>query len=76
MTASRDETQDWTYRAAHRRLLRAVGNELPRHAAVARLDAHGNRIVTCGCGWRGNGLGWVSHLDSVTRLALDGEMAG
>ena len=76
VTARRDERQDWTYRAARRRMLRAGRTQLPRHVAVARLDARGNRIVDCACGWKGNGLGWAGHLDSVMRLALDGEMAG
>ena len=68
--------QDWTYSAARRRMVLAAGASLPRHGAVARLDDRGNRIVECACGWRGNGLGWEGHLDSVIRLALDGEMAG
>ena len=75
VTAGRDETHDWTYRAAWRRLLRAARAQLRKHVAVAGLDARGNRIVSCGCGWRGNGLGWADHLDSVMRLALDGEVA-
>lgn len=76
MTARREETQDWTYRAAKRRMLRAGRTQLARHGAIARLDARGNRIVECGCGWKGNGLGWSEHLDSVMRVALGGEPAG
>ena len=76
MIARRHETQDWTYRAAWRRVLRAGRAKLRRHVAVARLDARGNRIVHCRCGWRGNGLGWADHLESVTRFALDGERTG
>lgn len=70
VTAPRQERQDWTYRSARRRLIRAGRAELPRHVAVARLDEVGNRIVDCRCGWSGNGLGWAGHLDSVIRLAL------
>jgi hypothetical protein len=76
MTARREETQDWTYRAARNRMVRAGRALLPRHAAVARLDDRGNRIVDCGCGWSGNGLGWVAHLDSVMRVAVDRGFAG
>ena len=70
MGAARSERQDWTYRAARRRMLKVGRAQLPRHAAVARMDAAGNRIVDCGCGWSGNGLGWADHLDSVVRQAL------
>jgi hypothetical protein len=66
----RTERQDWTYRAAKRRLLRAGRTELPRHVAVARMDGAGNRIVDCRCGWSGNGLGWADHIDRVVRLAF------
>jgi hypothetical protein len=76
MTARRQETQDWTYRAARRRMVRAGRALLPRHVAVPRLDDRGNRIVDCGCGWSGNGLGWIGHLDSVMRVAMDGGMPG
>jgi hypothetical protein len=76
MTARRQETQDWTYRAARTRMVRAGRASLPRHVAVARLDDRGNRIVDCGCGWSGNGLGWMGHLDSVMRVALDRGMLG
>ena len=76
VTAGQDDAQDWTYRAAWRRLLRAGRAKLRTHVAVARLDARGNRVVDCGCGWRGNGLGWADHLESVTRRALDWEMTG
>jgi hypothetical protein len=76
MTARRTARQDWTYRDARRRMVRAGRAQLPRHSAVARLDDRGNRIVDCGCGWTGNGLGWAGHLDSVVRAALEAEMAG
>lgn len=71
MTALRPDRQDWSYRAARRRLLKAGREQLPRHSAAARMDRIGNRIVDCSCGWSGNGLGWASHLDSVVRRALD-----
>jgi hypothetical protein len=76
MTARRTVRQDWTYRDARRRMLRAGRALLPRHVAVARLDDQGNRLVDCSCGWIGNGLGWAGHLDSVVRAGLDPEMAG
>jgi hypothetical protein len=75
MTARADEVQDWTYRAARRRMVSAGRTELPRHVAVARLDDDGNRLVDCSCGWRGNGLGWAAHLDHVVRSAPDPETA-
>jgi hypothetical protein len=62
--------RDWTYRAARERMLRIGRLQLPRHVAVARMDDAGNRVVDCGCGWSGNGLGWAEHLDSVVRQAL------
>lgn len=62
--------QDWTYRAARRRMLRAARAQLPRHVAIARMDDVGNRIVDCRCGWSGNGLGWSDHLDNVVRQAF------
>ena len=71
MSAERRAREDWTYRAARQRIVRAGRVELPRHAAVVRMDDNGNRIVDCACGWMGNGLGWAGHLDSVVRLALD-----
>ena len=70
MSTARIERRDWTYRAAWRRMLRVGRAQLPRHVAVARMDDAGNRIVDCGCGWSGNGLGWADHLDSVVRQAL------
>jgi cyclopropane fatty-acyl-phospholipid synthase-like methyltransferase len=76
MTVPADEVRDWTYRDARHRLVRAARARLPQHAATARLDDDGNRLVECGCGWRGNGLGWVGHLDSVVRAALDSERPG
>jgi len=74
MTAGRNARQDWSYRDARRRMVRAGRAHLPRHAAFARMDDHGNRLVDCSCGWRGNGLGWALHLDSVVRAALDPQM--
>ncbi|MDQ4036013.1 MAG: hypothetical protein M3153_08790 [Chloroflexota bacterium] len=71
MTGLADRRQDWTYRAARRRMVRAGRAEIGRHTAVARLDDHGNRLVDCGCGWTGNGLGWAAHLDAVVRSALN-----
>jgi hypothetical protein len=70
MSAARAERQDWTYRAARKRMLRAGRAQLPRHRAVARMDDAGNRIVDCRCGWSGNGLGWAEHLDGVVRSAI------
>lgn len=68
--------KDWTYRDARRRLVRAARMQLPNHRASPRLDDEGNRLVDCGCGWTGNGLGWAAHLDAVVRSALDSEIAG
>jgi hypothetical protein len=62
--------RDWTYRAAQERMLRVGRAQLPRHVAAAHMDDAGNRIVTCACGWSGNGLGWAEHLDGVVRQAL------
>jgi len=64
------KVQDWTYRAARLRLRRAGRTRLPAHTAVAELDAHANRVVRCACGWRGNGLGWLEHLDHIVRAAI------
>jgi cyclopropane fatty-acyl-phospholipid synthase-like methyltransferase len=74
MTARANEPVDWTYLDARRRLVRAGQAQLPRHVASARLDEMGNRLVDCGCGWTGNGLGWIAHIDSVVRAALDIEI--
>lgn len=62
--------RDWTYRGAQLRLHRAGQANLPRHIASVRLDWAGNRVIECRCGWTGNGLGWVSHVDDVVRGAL------
>ena len=70
MAGVRTERQDWTFRAARRRMLRAGRTQLPLHVAVARMDEAANRIVDCRCGWSGNGLGWADHLDRVVRQAL------
>ena len=71
VTVRPPEPQDWSYRAARERLVRAGQAQLPGHVAGARMDDNGNRIVDCLCGWTGNGLGWARHLDSVVRVALD-----
>ena len=76
VTVRPPEGHDWTYEAARQRLLRAGRAQLPRHAAAARMDDNGNRIVECRCGWSGNGLGWTRHLDSVVRGALDSVAPG
>jgi hypothetical protein len=76
MTVRGDEDRDWTYRAARQRMVRAARAEVPHHAAIPQLDARGNRVVKCGCGWRGNALGWAVHLDTVVRSALDAGTAG
>jgi hypothetical protein len=62
--------RDWSYRGAQRRLRRASKALLPRHTASVCLDAAGNRIVECSCGWAGNGLGWLTHLDQVVSSVL------
>jgi hypothetical protein len=76
MTVRGDEIGDWTYRAARQRMVRVARTQIPRHAAIPQLDDQGNRVVTCGCGWRGNALGWADHLDAVVRSALDAETDG
>ena len=73
MTVRPPDRRDWTYREARRRMIEAGQMHLPQHVAGARMDDNGNRIVDCICGWTGNGLGWVSHLDSVVRMALDSQ---
>jgi hypothetical protein len=65
-----DSMRDWSYREATRRLHRAGQRHLPRHAAGVRIDSSGNRIVDCQCGWSGNGLGWLSHVDHIISDAL------
>ena len=71
VTAPHGVIRDWTYRAARNRMVRAGRARLPGHVAVASIDNRGNRLVDCGCGWRGNGIGWAAHLDSVVRVAVD-----
>jgi hypothetical protein len=71
MTVEPADTQDWTYRAARNRMVEAARRELPQHAALARVDDDGNRVIECSCRWVGNVLGWASHLDAVVRSALD-----
>ena len=62
--------RDWSYRGAQRRLRRAARALLPRHTGSVRLDGAGNRVVECACGWTGNGLGWLTHLDQVVSNVL------
>jgi hypothetical protein len=66
---------DWTYTDAVRRLVDAAEAQLPRHTASGRVDDGANRVIECSCGWTGNGLGWVEHLDHVVRTAVDGGSA-
>jgi hypothetical protein len=70
MAVTSRSIRDWTYREAQRRLHRAGQSNLPNHSAQVRLDAAANRVVDCRCGWIGNGLGWLAHLDSVVSGAL------
>jgi hypothetical protein len=70
MALSELSIRDWTYQAARRRMVRVGGIELARHVGTGRLDARGNRIVDCSCGWAGNGIGWGGHLDDVVRHAV------
>ncbi len=70
MAIREESVPDWTYQDARRRLIRAGKAHLPKHTASARIDDDGNRVVDCGCGWTGNGIGWSGHLDSVLRVAL------
>lgn len=60
-----------TYSDAWHRLVTAGREVLPRHTGTGSLDERGNRVVDCDCWWRGNGLGWAGHLDSVVRSAID-----
>jgi len=76
MTVTGYRIRDWTYRDARCRMVRAARSRLPAHAAIPSLDDDGNRLVDCGCGWRGNGIGWASHLDSVVRAAVDADPLG
>jgi hypothetical protein len=70
MAVERPEKHDWTYRAARKRMVRVGRAQLRHHAAAARMDNAGNRIVHCRCGWTGNALGWSEHLDNVVHQAL------
>jgi len=63
--------RDWTYRDARLRMVHAGRARLAEHVGVATLDDDGNRLVECGCNWRGNGIGWAAHIDSVVRAALN-----
>lgn len=71
VTHGNGSTGDWSFRDARRRLVHRGRRHLAGHAAAPRLDDDGNRLVDCGCGWTGNGLGWSGHLDDVVRAALD-----
>jgi hypothetical protein len=62
--------RDWSYRAARRRLQRASQKQLPSHAAAAEFDLSANIIVQCACGWRGNGPGWLSHVQDVVGASI------
>jgi hypothetical protein len=64
------EARDWTYREATVRLVRAGRERLASHLAHARLDGAANLVVECTCRWRGNGVGWARHLESVVATAL------
>ena len=73
MTVSGRPLRDWTYLAARDRMVRVGRSKLPLHIGAAGMDDHGNRMVDCACGWRGNALGWAAHLDSVVMTALNEE---
>jgi len=70
MTAISPRIRDWTYQAAADRLRQSATVELPDHRAHMTLDPVGNRVVTCGCGWHGNGLGWLAHIDHIVSAAV------
>jgi hypothetical protein len=70
MAVGAGRVRDWTYHGARLRLLRAGGIQLPHHTATPRLDDLGNRIVDCRCGWTGNGVGWITHIDGVLAASL------
>jgi hypothetical protein len=63
--ASGETIRDWTFREAKRRLRQVAAVHLPKHTAGMRLDRDGNRVVRCSCGWVGNGLGWLTHMEAV-----------
>lgn len=67
--ASGETVRDWSYGEAKRRFQEAAAAHLPRHLASVELDSEANRIVRCACGWAGNGLGWLTHIDSVLASA-------
>jgi hypothetical protein len=73
MTISGHRVRDWTYRDARRRMVQVGRARLREHVGVASLDDVGNRLVRCACGWRGNGPGWMGHLDTVVRSAVDAD---
>jgi hypothetical protein len=73
MTISGHPAQDWTYRDARRRMVRLGRARLLEHTGLAGLDDDGNRLVQCACGWRGNGIGWARHLESVVRSAINSD---
>ncbi len=71
MSVTGHPIRDWTYRDARDRMVRAGRLRLPEHVGVAIIADDGTRLVECGCRWRGNGIGWVAHIDSVVRAALN-----
>ena len=71
MSLTSHRVRDWSYRDARLRMVHAGRARLAEHDAVATLDDDGNRLVECGCTWRGNGIGWAAHLDHVVRAALN-----
>jgi hypothetical protein len=70
MTAISPTMRDWSYREAAHRLRSSAAAKLPGHRADISLDAAGNRVATCVCGWVGNGFGWLTHIDHVVSDAL------
>jgi hypothetical protein len=73
MTISGHPVRDWTYRDARQRMVRLGRARLLEHTGLPDLDDDGNRLVQCACGWRGNGIGWSRHLDTVVRAAIDSD---
>jgi hypothetical protein len=68
--ASGETIRDWSYGEARRRFREAAATHLPQHLAAMELDRDANRIVKCSCGWTGNGIGWLAHIDSVLAGAM------
>lgn len=71
MSITGHRIRDWTYREARDRMVRAGRARLLEHVSVATIDDEGIRLVECACTWRGNGIGWAAHIDSVVRAALN-----